>query len=259
MPDFWEFPTVSMGLGPDRRHLPGALQPLPAQPWAQRHLAKSRVVLHRRRRDRRARDARRAHLGGHATARTTSIFVVNCNLQRLEAPCVATARSCKTSRAVFRGAGWNVSRSFGSEDWDPLFAEDIDGLLVRTHERRRRRPMAEVHGEPGAYVRQEFFGAIRGSPSSSSTSPMTRSYACVAAATRPQGVRGVRASDSAKGPSTVVLAKTVKGYGLGKGFEGGNAPTRRRSSPRSSSKLPRRLGIDVDDADGGVAAFYHPG
>ena len=107
-PTFWEFPTVSMGLGPLNAVVPGALQPLPAAPRARRHERGQGVVLRRRRRDGRARGDGRARRSRAREQLDNLIFVVNCNLQRLDGPVRGNGKVIQELEAIFRGAGWNV-------------------------------------------------------------------------------------------------------------------------------------------------------
>ena len=131
MPDFWEFPTVSMGLGPDQRHLPGARSTATCQPaHSSTPRAVAGVVLRRRRRDRRARVASAAlGLAGREHL-DNLIFVVNCNLQRLDGPVRGNGKIIQELEAVFRGAGWNVIKVIWGSRWDELLARDVDGVLL---------------------------------------------------------------------------------------------------------------------------------
>ncbi len=114
MPDFWEFPTVSMGLGPINAHLPGPLQPLPAEPPHRRHQRQPGVVLPRRRRVRRARDARRHLAGRRASSSTTSSASSTATCSASTARCAATARSSRSSRPSSAAPAGTSSRSSGA-------------------------------------------------------------------------------------------------------------------------------------------------
>lgn len=222
MPDFWEFPTVSMGLGPI---------------MAIYHARFLRYV-----RDRGLADTSPRHiwcfLGDGETDEPESlgsitlasrenldnlIFVINCNLQRLDGPVRGNGKIIQELEAIFRGAGWNVIKVIWGSNWDPLLAEDHDGLL-------RKRMMEVVDGEyqrysveSGKYIREHFFGKY---PellkrvehlSDDELRKLSRGghdpikvYAAYKEAVEH------------KGQPTVILAKTVKGYGLGEGGEGKN-------------------------------------
>ena len=158
MPDFWEFPTVSMGLGPINADLPGPLQPLPAEPrsWST--------------------PAGPGSGASSATARSTSprasagltlaareqldnlIFVVNCNLQRLDGPVRGNGKVIQELEALFRGAGWNVIKVIWGSGWDQLLARDIDGVLLNKMNTTVDGEFQKYAVESGAYIREHFFG-----------------------------------------------------------------------------------------------------
>ena len=184
--DFWEFPTVSMGLGLHQRRLPGPVQPLP------RSIAASSTPA-----------ARRCG-ASPATARWTSprawpalalagrerldnlIFVVNCNLQRLDGPVRGNGKIIQELEGLFRGAGWNVIKVVWGREWDELLAARHRRRARRQDERHRRRRVPEVPGRvrrvhPRALLRPRPAAA----PRWSSTSPTTTCAGCAAAATTP--------------------------------------------------------------------------
>ncbi|MBI2930137.1 MAG: pyruvate dehydrogenase (acetyl-transferring), homodimeric type [Planctomycetes bacterium] len=223
MKNFWEFPTVSMGLGP----LSAIMQ----------------ARFNRYLRDRNIKNTDESRvwcfvgdgecdepetLGALSLAARERldnlVFVVNCNLQRLDGPVRGNGKIIQELETVFRGAGWNVIKVIWGRDWDPLLEADHDGLL-------RRRMMEAVDGdyqkysvEPGSYTRQHFFGKVPSllrlveSLTDDQIRRMRRGghdchkvYAAYKAACEPQG------------RPTAVLAKTVKGWALGEGAEGRNA------------------------------------
>ena len=183
MPDFWEFPTVSMGLGPIMAI----------------YQARFNAYLA----DRGIKDTSGSHvwaflgdgecdepetLGAITLASREKldnlIFVINCNLQRLDGPVRGNGKIIQELEGAFRGAGWNVIKVIWGDDWDPLLAKDTDGLLVQR--------MGEVvDGEyqkytvrPGSYIREHFFGKYPGAAQSwSSTCPTNSFRSCGAAAT----------------------------------------------------------------------------
>ena len=161
MPDFWQFPTVSMGLGPIMVDLPGALQPLPGGP--------------RPRRDRPEPTSGRFSATASATSRRrwapsrlaarekldNLIFVINCNLQRLDGPVRGNGKIIQELEAAFRGAGWNVIKVIWGDDWDRLLARDTDGLARAPHGGGVDGEYQKYSVEPGAYIREHFFGSTR--------------------------------------------------------------------------------------------------
>ena len=157
MPDFWEYPTVSMGLGPDHVDLPGALHAPPGRPRPAP--AGQRKVW--------------AFLGDGETDEPETlgaitlasrekldnlIFVINCNLQRLDGPVRGNGQIIQELEAVFRGAGWNVIKCIWGSDWDPLFERDTDGLLVRRLGEIVDGQYQKYSVECGAYIREHLFG-----------------------------------------------------------------------------------------------------
>ena len=158
MPDFWEFPTVSMGLGPIMAIYQARFNHyLVDRGIKPRRRGVARLGLFGRRRMRRAGNAR-GHHAGRREKLDNLIFVVNCNLQRLDGPVRGNGKIIQELEGAFRGAGWNVIKVIWGSDWDPLLAQDTDGLLVRR--------MGEVvDGEyqkyvvsAGDYIREHFFG-----------------------------------------------------------------------------------------------------
>jgi len=222
MPEFWQFPTVSMGLGP----IQAIYQARFMKYVHDRGLASSsgRKVW--------------AFLGDGETDEPESlgsislagrerldnlIFVVNCNLQRLDGPVRGNGKIIQELESVFRGAGWNVIKVIWGSYWDPLLAKDKDGLL-------QRRMMEAVDGEyqnykakDGAYVREHFFGkypelkALVANMSDEDIWRLNRG------GHDPHKVYAAyKAASEHTGQPTVILAKTVKGYGMGAAGEGQN-------------------------------------
>ena len=144
MPEFLGVPHGVDGPRPDHGHLPGAVQPLPERPRHQRPVAESHVW---------------AFLGdgecdepetlGAITLASREkldnlIFVINCNLQRLDGPVRGNGKIIQELEGAFRGAGWNVIKVIWGDDWDPLLEQDEPGLLVKAHGGSRRRPVSEI-------------------------------------------------------------------------------------------------------------------
>ncbi len=219
MPDFWQFPTVSMGLGP----LMAIYQARFLRYLDGRGLAKT--------------DNRRvwAFLGDGECDEPESlgaismagrerldnlIFVINCNLQRLDGPVRGNGKIIQELEGVFRGAGWNVIKVVWGSTWDKLFAKDKAGILLKRMEECVDGQYQDFKSKDGAYVREHFFNspelkALVSDLSDDEVWKLSRGghdpfkvFAAYAAATEHRG------------QPTVILAKTVKGYGMGESGEG---------------------------------------
>ena len=260
MPDFWQFPTVSMGLAPlmaiyqarFNRYLEdrGLLEPDPrVTVWAL--LGDGEM------------DEPEA-LGAISLAAREKldnlIFVVNCNLQRLDGPVRGNGKIIQELEAVFRGAGWNVIKVIWGDDWDPLFAKDHDGLLLKRVGDIVDGEYQKFTVESGAYIRAHFFGTdarlwdMAKHLSDEQLRKMRRGghdpekiYAAYKAAVEHHGA-----------PS-VILAKTIKGYGLGEHGEGRNVTHKQKVLNEAELREFRaRFGIPISDADLPKAPFYRP-
>jgi pyruvate dehydrogenase E1 component len=188
------------------------------------------------------------------------IFVINCNLQRLDGPVRGNGKIIQELETVFRGAGWNVIKVIWGDDWDPILAKDHAGLLVR-------RVGDIVDGEyqkytvaSGAYIRQHFFGvdprlqAMVSHLSDEQLRKMRRG------GHDPEKVYAAyQAAVAHKGAPTVILAKTIKGYGLGEHGEGRNVTHKQKILNEDELREFRaRFGIPISDADLPSAPFYRP-
>jgi len=260
LPDFWQFPTVSMGLGPI-----GAIY----QARLNRYLEARGLKDTRRQRvwcfmgDGESDEPE--SLGAlHLAARErldNLVFVVNCNLQRLDGPVRGNGKVIQELEAVFRGSGWNVIKVIWGPEWDPLLARDREGVL-------RQRMLEVVDGqwqkyatESGAYTRQHFFGAdprlaaLVEHLDDRALSRLRRgghSYRKLYAAYR-------RALEH-PGQPTAILAHTVKGWTLGEGFEGSNVTHQKKKMGRDELRAFRDLlELPVPDEHLDEAPLYHPG
>ena len=262
MPDFWEFPTVSMGLGPINAI----------------YQARFNRYLHNRGIKDTSQQRVWAFLGDGEMDEPESIgaiglaareeldnltFVINCNLQRLDGPVRGNGKIIQELEALFRGAGWNVIKVIWGREWDPLLAADTDGALVNLMNVTPDGDYQTYKAESGAYVREHFFG--RDPRTAKLVENMTdeqiwglkrgghdyrKLYAAYAAAT------------AHTGQPTVILAKTIKGWTLGSHFEGRNATHQMKKLTLDDLKGFRdRLQIDIaDDAlDAKLPPYYHPG
>jgi pyruvate dehydrogenase E1 component len=262
MPDFWEFPTVSMGLGPL-----GAI----FQARMNRYMEARGIA-----------DTSKSHvwaflgdgemdepesLGQLSIAAREGLdnltFVVNCNLQRLDGPVRGNGKIIQELESQFRGAGWNVVKLVWDRSWDPLLAQDRDGVLVNKMNTTPDGQFQTYATETGEYIRDHFFGDD------------SRLRAMVEGMTDDQVLHLGRgghdhkkifaafaAAKEHKGQPTVILAKTVKGWTLGPNFEGRNATHQMKKLTAADLKGFRdRLHLPISDKEleGGAPPYFHPG
>ncbi|MFF2087383.1 pyruvate dehydrogenase (acetyl-transferring), homodimeric type [Nocardia sp. NPDC058176] len=264
MPDFWEFPTVSMGLGPMNAI----------------YQARFNHYLN----DRGIKDTSDEHVWAFLgdgemdepesrgliqvaanEALDNLTFVINCNLQRLDGPVRGNGKIIQELESFFRGAGWNVIKVVWGREWDALLGADRDGALVNLMNTTPDGDFQTYKANDGAYVRDHFFGrdprtkALVQNMSDSEIWNLKRGghdyrkvYAAYAAAM------------AHKGQPTVILAKTIKGYTLGKHFEGRNATHQMKKLALQDLKDFRDLQrIPISDAelekDPYLPPYYHPG
>jgi pyruvate dehydrogenase E1 component len=250
MPDFWQFPTVSMGLGP--------LQAI----------YQARFMKYMQHRELIATDDRKvwAFMGDGEMDEPESmgaigmagrerldnlIFVINCNLQRLDGPVRGNGKIIQELESDFRGAGWNVIKVIWGSYWDPLLAQDKSGLL-------QKRMMECVDGDyqtfkskDGAYVRQHFFGKYPELLKMVSTWSDDDIWRLNRGGHDPHKVYAAYAAATAhKGQPTVILAKTIKGYGMGEAGEAQNITHQQKKMGTTSVKAFRdRFKLPVRDED----------
>ena len=264
MPEFWQFPTVSMGLGPINAiyqaqlnryvHNRGIKDTSQQHVWAflgdgEMDEVESRGAL---------------QLAANDDLDNLT-FVVNCNLQRLDGPVRGNGKIIQELESFFRGAGWNVIKVVWGREWDALLQADTDGALRDLMNRTPDGDYQTYKAENGAYVRENFFG--RDPKALAMVAHMTddeiwnlkrggHDYRKVYAA--------FKAAMEHKGQPTVILAKTVKGYGLGPSFEGRNATHQMKKLTLENLKAFRDdMRIPVSDAaleaDVYQPPYYHPG
>jgi pyruvate dehydrogenase E1 component len=259
MPDFWEFPTVSMGLSPlmaiyqarFNRYLEDrGLKPrTDAKVWA--FLGDGETD-------------EPETLGAITLASRENldnvIFVINCNLQRLDGPVRGNGKIVQELEAAFRGAGWNCIKALWGSDWDPLFERDHEGLLAKRLGEMVDGEMQKLTVESGAYVRQQVFG---GDPS---LLKMVEDMPDEALRTLRQGGHDPRkvyaaykAAYDHRGSPTVILARTIKGYGLGESGEGRNITHQQKKlNEEELREFRSRFGIPVSDEQLAETPFYRP-
>ncbi len=259
MPDFWEFPTVSMGLNPlmaiyqarFNRYLEdrGLKRPTDSKVWA--FLGDGET------------DEPEALGAITLPAREkldNLIFVINCNLQRLDGPVRGNGQIIQELEAIFRGSGWNVIKVLWGREWDPLLAKDHDGLLVKRMGEIVDGQYQRYAVESGSYVREHFWGA------DPRLLEMVRHLSDEQLKKMSLGghdpikvYNAFKAAVEHRGSPTVVLARTIKGYGLGESGEGKNITHQQKKLNEEELKAFRtRFGIPVSDAEIAQAPFYRP-
>ncbi len=259
MPDFWEFPTVSMGLGPIQaiyqarfnRYLEdrGLKKASDQKVWA--FLGDGET------------DEPEA-LGAISLAAREKldnlIFVINCNLQRLDGPVRGNGNIVQELESVFRGAGWNVIKVIWGGDWDPLLENDESGKLLK-------RMNEGVDGESqnyitrgGKYVREHFFGKYP------ELAKLVEKYSDEQLEKMKRGghdpekvYSAFKAAVEHTDAPTVILAKTVKGYGLGEAGEGKNIThSQKKLNEDELKEFRTRFSIPISDEDTAKMPFYRP-
>ena len=259
MPDFWQFPTVSMGLGPMQA------------------IFQARFIRYLEHRGLAAPSDRKvwAFLGDGEMDEPESmgaltmpvregldnlVFVINCNLQRLDGPVRGNGKIIQELEAAFLGAGWNVIKVLWGSRWDPLFARDTQGLLRRLMEECVDGEYQNFKAKGGAYTREHFFGKypeLRAMVANMSDEEIWRLNR------GGHDARKVFAAYSAamahKGQPTVILAKTVKGFGLGKGGEGQMvAHQQKKLSEEDLRAFRDRFHIPISDEEIARLPFRKP-
>ncbi|HEY8845601.1 MAG TPA: pyruvate dehydrogenase (acetyl-transferring), homodimeric type [Candidatus Limnocylindrales bacterium] len=259
MPDFWEFPTVSMGLGPISAiyqarynrylHNRGLLDTSGSRVWA--FLGDGET------------DEPEA-LGALNLAAREGLdnltFVVNCNLQRLDGPVRGNGKIIQELESSFRGAGWNVIKVIWAREWDELLARDVDGVLVEKMNNTLDGEFQKFSVAGGAYIREHFFGPdprLRKLVEHLSDDDLAKlrrgghDYRKVFAA--------YKAATESKGAPTVILAKTVKGWTLGPGVEARNITHQAKKLNEAELKIFRdRIELPIPDSKLKDAPYYHP-
>ena len=259
MPDFWQFPTVSMGLGPimaiyqarfmkylnDR----GISDTSKRKVWAfcgdgemDEPESKGSLTL-----------AGREKLDN-------LVFVVNCNLQRLDGPVHGNGKIIQELESTFRGAGWNVIKVVWGSYWDQLLAKDKDGLLRKRMEEVVDGDYQNYKAKDGAYVREHFFGSDPELKAMVATMSDDAIWRLNRGGHDPHKVFAAYASAvKHEGQPTVILTKTVKGYGMGEAGEGQNIThSQKKMDTESLFNFRDRFNIPVTDEQVEKAEYYRP-
>ena len=264
MPDFWQFPTVSMGIGPlnaiyqaqFNRYLSGRGFADTAEQHVWAYLGDGELDEV---------ESRGALQLAANDGLDNLTFVVNCNLQRLDGPVRGNGKIMQELEAFFRGAGWNVIKVVWGREWDDLLSRDTEGALIDLMNRTPDGDYQTFKAENGAFVRENFFG--RDPRTAALVANMTddevwslkrggHDYKKVFAA--------YQAALDHKGQPTVILAKTIKGYGLGKSFEGRNATHQMKKLTLENLKEFRdEMRVPITDAqleeNPYQPPYFHPG
>jgi pyruvate dehydrogenase E1 component len=259
MPDFWQFPTVSMGLGPimaiyQARFMKylagrGIADTEGRKVWAfmgdgemDEPESMGAIAL-----------AGRDHLDN-------LIFVVNCNLQRLDGPVRGNGKIIQELETNFRGAGWNVIKVIWGRRWDPLLEADNEGHLVRRMEECLDGDYQVFKARDGAYVREHFFGARPETAAMVADWSDEEIWALNRGGHDPVKVHAAYAAAVAhKRQPTVILAKTVKGYGMGESGEGQNITHQQKKMTDSALRAFRdRFELEISDEQIAQKAFVKP-
>jgi pyruvate dehydrogenase E1 component len=259
MPQFWQFPTVSMGLGPImaiyqarfNRYLQdrGLKKESDAKVWA--FLGDGETD-------------EPESLGAITLASREKldnlIFVVNCNLQRLDGPVRGNGNIIQELEAAFRGAGWNVIKVIWGSDWDPLFAKDREGLLVKRMAETVDGQWQKYSTESGDYFREQFFGSEpRLQEMARSLSDEQLKKLQLGGHDPAKVYAAYKAAVEHEGSPTVILARTIKGYGLGESGEGRNITHQQKKMNEDELRRFRtRFGIPISDEEIAEAPFYKP-
>jgi pyruvate dehydrogenase E1 component len=259
MPDFWEYPTVSMGLGPIMA------------------IYQARFMRYLEDRGLKEKSSSKvwAFLGDGETDEPESlgaitlpareklenlIFVINCNLQRLDGPVRGNGQIIQELEAAFRGAGWNVIKVLWGREWDPLLAKDRDGLLVKRMGEIVDGQYQKYAVESGAYVREHFWGADpRLLDMVKHLSDDQLKKLTLGGHDPVKVYNAYKAAVEHKNAPTVILARTIKGYGLGEAGEGKNITHQQKKMNEEELRAFRtRFGVPISDADISKAPFYRP-
>ena len=259
MPDYWQFPTVSMGIGPMHAiYQAFFLQYLNNRGLAEMGNRKVWCFLGDGETD------EPESLGSIAMAGREKlhnlIFVVNCNLQRLDGPVRGNGKIIQELEGVFRGAGWNVIKVVWGDQWDPLLERDHTGLLQKRMDECVDGEYQNCKSKGGAYVRENFFGAYPELKEMVAHMSDDDIYRLNRGGHDPVKVFNAyaRAAESREKP-TVILAKTVKGYGTGQGGESLNTTHSLKKLDLESLKAFRdRFDIPVPDSKLEDLPFYSP-
>ncbi|HEV2453461.1 MAG TPA: pyruvate dehydrogenase (acetyl-transferring), homodimeric type [Verrucomicrobiae bacterium] len=260
MPAFWQFPTVSMGLGPiislyqarfNRYMRARGLAQWQEEPkvWAFLGDGESDEP-----------ETLGAITLGARENLDNLIWVINCNLQRLDGPVRGNGKIIQELEGLFRGAGWNVIKVIWGSNWDELFARDKSGLLLKRMEECVDGDFQKYSVEPGSYTRKHFFGKYPELLALVNHLTDEQIHKLLRGGHDPLKVyTAYKAAVTHKGQPTVILAKTVKGYGLGEAGEGRNITHQQKKlNEKELREFRRRFEIPITDDIIAETPFYRP-
>jgi pyruvate dehydrogenase E1 component len=260
MPEFWQFPTVSMGLGPllsiYQARFNRYLQARGLVSWKEE--PKIWAFLGDGESD------EPETLGSLTLASRENldnlIWVVNCNLQRLDGPVRGNGKIIQELEAAFLGAGWNVIKVIWGGSWDDLLARDKSGLLLKRMEEAVDGDYQKYSVEPGSYTRRHFFSKYPELLELVNQLTDDQIHKLVRGGHDPRKVYAAfKAAVEHKGQPTVILAKTVKGYGLGEGGEGRNITHQQKKlNEKELREFRARFNIPISDDVIAEMPFYRP-
>jgi pyruvate dehydrogenase E1 component len=260
MHDFWEFPTVSMGLGPIMAIYQARFNHYLADRGIKPEAAESRVWAFLGDGECDEPEALGAITLAGREKLQNLIFVVNCNLQRLDGPVRGNGKIIQELEGAFRGAGWNVIKVVWGSDWDPLLAKDADGVLVRRMNEVVDGQYQKYIVMPGAYIRKHFFGADPKLASLVADLTDEQLRRLKRGGHDPVKVYAAfKAAVECQGAPTVILAKTIKGYGMGESGEGRNVTHQQKKlNEEELREFRERFDIPIQDDQVAEAPFYRP-
>ena len=259
MPEFWQFPTVSMGLAPIMSFYQARFNRyLKARGFIQGEEPRVWCFLGDGETD--EPESLGALTLGAREGLDNLIWVINCNLQRLDGPVRGNGKIIQELEAAFRGAGWNVIKVIWGSDWDPLFAADKNGLLPKRMEEAVDGDYQKYSVEPGSYTRRHFFGKFPELYELVNHLTDEQIRKLQRGGHDPQKVYAAyQAAMEHKGAPTVILAKTVKGYGLGEAGEGRNVTHQQKKlNEKELREFRTRFGVPVSDEEIVDTPFYRP-
>jgi len=260
MPDFWQFPTVSMGLGPlcsiyqarFNRYLKARGLMPGEEPKVWGFLGDGETD-------------EPETLGSLTLASRENldnlVWVINCNLQRLDGPVRGNGKIIQELEAVFQGAGWNVIKVIWGSSWDPLLAADTSGLLIKRMEEAVDGDYQKYSVEPGSYTRRHFFGKYPELFNLVNHLTDAEIHKLLRGGHDPVKVYAAyKAAMEHKGQPTVILAKTVKGYGLGEAGEGRNITHQQKKlNEKELREFRERFQVPISDEEIAETPFFRPG
>jgi pyruvate dehydrogenase E1 component len=259
MPEFWQFPTVSMGLGPILSIYQARFNRyLKARRFTGESEGKVWCFVGDGESD--EPETLGAITLGSRENLDNLVWVVNCNLQRLDGPVRGNGKIIQELEALFRGGGWNVIKVIWGSDWDELLARDTKGLLVKRMGEAVDGDYQKYSVEPGSYTRRHFFGKY---PEllemvNHLTDDQIRKLLRGGHDTR-KVYAAFKAAVEHRGQPTVILAKTIKGYGLGEAGEGRNiSHQQKKLNEKELREFRLRFNVPISDEEIGDTPFYRP-